>query len=74
MLCDIKFCYIFLLIYLFTSQVGIICGSGLGNSVEETFDYSSTSNREDIKNSFGYPTSNLYHGHINGVDVVLLSR
>ncbi|XP_032676092.1 S-methyl-5'-thioadenosine phosphorylase-like [Odontomachus brunneus] len=55
-------------------KVGIICGSGLGNFMEETFVCSNISNREDIENAFGYPTSNLYHGHINGVDIVLLSR
>lgn len=56
------------------SQVGIICGSGLGNFMEKTFVCNTISNREEIENAFGYPTSNLYHGCINGVDVTLLSR
>ncbi|XP_014470929.1 PREDICTED: S-methyl-5'-thioadenosine phosphorylase-like [Dinoponera quadriceps] len=55
-------------------KVGIIGGSGLGNFMEETLDRSSVSHREDVENAFGRPTSNLYHGKINGTDVVLLSR
>lgn len=56
------------------SQVGIISGSGLGDSIHNVFKYSSTTKREDAKNDFGYPSSDLYHGCIEGVDVVLLSR
>ncbi|KAG5320909.1 MTAP phosphorylase, partial [Acromyrmex heyeri] len=36
--------------------------------------YSSITNRENAKNDFGYPSSDLYHGCIDGVDIVLLAR
>ncbi|KAL0108454.1 hypothetical protein PUN28_015181 [Cardiocondyla obscurior] len=55
-------------------KVGIICGSGLGETLSKSFNCSSTTSRENAKNDFGYPSSDLYHGCIHGVNVVLLAR
>ncbi|KYM89957.1 Putative S-methyl-5'-thioadenosine phosphorylase [Atta colombica] len=55
-------------------KVGIICGSGLGDGLNKTFNCSSITSRENAKNDFGYPSSDLYHGCIDGVDIVLLAR
>ncbi|XP_012529812.1 S-methyl-5'-thioadenosine phosphorylase [Monomorium pharaonis] len=55
-------------------KVGLICGSGLGETLHKTFNCSSTTSRENAKNDFGYPSSDLYHGCIDGVNVVLLAR
>jgi len=54
--------------------VGIICGSGLGDGLNKTFNCSSITSRENAKNDFGYLSSDLYHGCIDGVDIVLLAR
>jgi len=55
-------------------KIGIICGSGLGESLHETFNCSSTTTRENAKNDFGHPSSDLSHGCIGGVNIVLLAR
>ncbi|EZA58382.1 hypothetical protein DMN91_005656 [Ooceraea biroi] len=55
-------------------KVGIISGSGLGDSLQKIFNCNDVTSRESAKNDFGYPSSDLYHGCINGVSIVLLSR
>ncbi|KAL6255384.1 hypothetical protein P5V15_013721 [Pogonomyrmex californicus] len=55
-------------------MVGIICGSGLGETLYKTFNCTNITKCENIKTDFGYPSSDLYHGIINGVTVVLLAR
>ncbi|XP_011171822.1 S-methyl-5'-thioadenosine phosphorylase [Solenopsis invicta] len=55
-------------------KVGLICGSGLGETLHKTFNCSSVTSRENAKNDFGCPSSDLYHGCIDGVNVVLLAR
>nr|XP_050866643.1 S-methyl-5'-thioadenosine phosphorylase [Vespula vulgaris] len=55
-------------------KIGIIGGSGLDDPNKPIFSYRSETKRENATNEFGIPSSNLYHGTISGVDVVLLSR
>ncbi|XP_012221003.1 S-methyl-5'-thioadenosine phosphorylase [Linepithema humile] len=55
-------------------KVGIISGSGLGDSLHKIFNCSNTTCCENAKNEFGYPSSDLYHGSINGISIVLISR
>ncbi|XP_043255259.1 S-methyl-5'-thioadenosine phosphorylase [Colletes gigas] len=55
-------------------KVGIIGGSGLNDPQNQILNCSTITTRLAAKNDFGVPSSNLYHGNINGVDVVLLSR
>ncbi|XP_015175662.1 PREDICTED: S-methyl-5'-thioadenosine phosphorylase-like [Polistes dominula] len=55
-------------------KVGIIGGSGLSDPKKQIFSYKSETTREDAINEFGIPSSNLYHGTISGVNVILLSR
>ncbi|XP_066603671.1 S-methyl-5'-thioadenosine phosphorylase [Prorops nasuta] len=55
-------------------KVGIIGGSGLDDSPSQIFIHKDVTKLENAKNDFGYPSGNLYHGCIGGVDVVLLSR
>ncbi|XP_076284262.1 S-methyl-5'-thioadenosine phosphorylase isoform X2 [Lasioglossum baleicum] len=55
-------------------KIGIIGGSGLENPQEEILSERTVLTRESVKNEFGLPSSDLYQGKIQGVDVVLLSR
>lgn len=55
-------------------QVGIIGGSGLDDPHNQILNCQTITSREEAKNDFGLPSSNLYHGSINDVDVILLSR
>ncbi|XP_043488223.1 S-methyl-5'-thioadenosine phosphorylase [Polistes fuscatus] len=55
-------------------KIGIIGGSGLDDPNRQIFSYQSETKREDATNEFGTPSSNLYHGTISGVKVILLSR
>lgn len=55
-------------------KVGIISGSGLGDSLQKIFNCNDITSRENAKNDFGHPSSDLYHGYIDGVNVILLSR
>ncbi|XP_012275669.1 S-methyl-5'-thioadenosine phosphorylase [Orussus abietinus] len=55
-------------------KMGIIGGSGLDDPANQIMKSRSKVKREDAKNEFGLPTSDLYQGTISGVDVVLLSR
>ncbi|KAJ8674077.1 hypothetical protein QAD02_005339 [Eretmocerus hayati] len=55
-------------------KIGIIGGSGLEDPANQILKSITEINREDAKNEFGLPSSNLYLGTISGVDVVLLSR
>ncbi|KAG6800888.1 S-methyl-5'-thioadenosine phosphorylase [Apis mellifera caucasica] len=55
-------------------KVGIIGGSGLNNPQNQILNCQSITTREKAKNEFGFPSSDLYHGNINDVDVILLSR
>ncbi|KOC59769.1 S-methyl-5'-thioadenosine phosphorylase, partial [Habropoda laboriosa] len=54
--------------------VGIIGGSGLGDPQNQILKCQTVTTREEAKNDFGLPSSDLYHGSINNVDVILLSR
>ncbi|OAD59328.1 S-methyl-5'-thioadenosine phosphorylase, partial [Eufriesea mexicana] len=54
--------------------VGIIGGSGLDDTQNQILQCELVTSREKAKNEFGLPSSDLYHGKLNGVDVVLLSR
>ncbi|XP_076659523.1 S-methyl-5'-thioadenosine phosphorylase isoform X2 [Halictus rubicundus] len=56
------------------SIIGIIGGSGLEDPQNEILNHRTVITREDAKNEFGLPSSDLYQGNIEGVDVVLLSR
>ncbi|CAL7949827.1 unnamed protein product [Xylocopa violacea] len=55
-------------------KIGIIGGSGLNDPQSQIFNCQSVTSRENAKNDFGQPSSDLYQGNINGVDVVILSR
>lgn len=55
-------------------KVGIIGGSGLDDPQNQILNCQIIITREKAKNEFGFPSSDLYHGNLNGVDVVLLSR
>ncbi|XP_054011362.1 S-methyl-5'-thioadenosine phosphorylase [Hylaeus anthracinus] len=55
-------------------KIGIIGGSGLDDPQNQILNSRTVTTREEAKNDFGLPSSDLYHGIINGVDVVLLSR
>ncbi|XP_031843371.1 S-methyl-5'-thioadenosine phosphorylase isoform X2 [Nomia melanderi] len=55
-------------------KIGIIGGSGLDDPQNQILNCRTVITREDAKNDFGLPSSDLYQGNINGVDVVLLSR
>jgi 5'-methylthioadenosine phosphorylase len=55
-------------------QIGIIAGCGLDKSFKEDLTSYAKIEREDAKNDYGLPSSNLYTGKISGVDVVLLIR
>ncbi|XP_047366105.1 histone acetyltransferase type B catalytic subunit-like [Vespa velutina] len=55
-------------------KIGIIGGSGLDDPNKPIFNCHFETKREDATNEFGVPSSNLYHGTISGVDVILLSR
>ncbi|GAB1870004.1 S-methyl-5'-thioadenosine phosphorylase [Camponotus japonicus] len=55
-------------------KVGIISGSGLGDCLHKTFKCNNIVSRENAKNDFGYPSSDLYCGSIDGINIVLLSR
>ncbi|XP_017796039.1 PREDICTED: S-methyl-5'-thioadenosine phosphorylase-like isoform X2 [Habropoda laboriosa] len=55
-------------------KVGIIGGSGLGDPQNQILKCQTVTTREEAKNDFGLPSSDLYHGSINNVDVILLSR
>lgn len=55
-------------------KVGIIGGTGLDDPQKQILNCEKVTTREKAKNDFGLPSSDLYHGNINGVDVVLLSR
>lgn len=55
-------------------KVGIIGGSGLDDPHNQILNCQTITSREEAKNDFGLPSSNLYHGSINDVDVILLSR
>ncbi|XP_078035504.1 S-methyl-5'-thioadenosine phosphorylase [Augochlora pura] len=55
-------------------KIGIIGGSGLDDPQNEILSCRTVINRDTAKNDFGLPSSDLYQGKIEGVDVVLLSR
>ncbi|KAF3420856.1 hypothetical protein E2986_01012 [Frieseomelitta varia] len=55
-------------------KVGIIGGSGLDDPQNQILRCQNIITREKAKNEFGLPSSDLYHGSLNGTDVVLLSR
>ncbi|XP_029053061.1 S-methyl-5'-thioadenosine phosphorylase-like [Osmia bicornis bicornis] len=55
-------------------KIGIIGGSGLDSPQNQILNCCTITTREEAKNDFGLPSSDLYHGNINGVDVILLSR
>ncbi|CAK9822446.1 S-methyl-5'-thioadenosine phosphorylase [Anthophora retusa] len=55
-------------------KVGIICGTGLGDPQNQIVKCQTVTTQEEAKNDFGLPSSDLYHGNINNVDVVMLSR
>lgn len=55
-------------------KVGIIGGSGLDDPQNQILNCQTIITREKAKNEFGFPSSDLYHGDLNGVDVVILSR
>lgn len=55
-------------------KIGIIGGSGLDDPEKQILESRSITPKEEAKNDFGIPSSDLYNGTLNGVDVVLLSR
>ncbi|XP_076380315.1 S-methyl-5'-thioadenosine phosphorylase isoform X2 [Megalopta genalis] len=55
-------------------KIGIIGGSGLDDPQNEILNCRTVITREAAKNEFGLPSSDLYQGNVEGVDVVLLSR
>ncbi|KAK1133062.1 hypothetical protein K0M31_014425 [Melipona bicolor] len=55
-------------------KIGIIGGSGLDDPQNQILRCQTIITREKVKNEFGLPSSDLYHGSLNGTDVVLLSR
>ncbi|XP_003701892.1 S-methyl-5'-thioadenosine phosphorylase [Megachile rotundata] len=55
-------------------KIGIIGGSGLNNPQNQILDNCKIITREEAKNDFGLPSSDLYQGYSNGVEVILLSR
>ncbi|XP_076164765.1 S-methyl-5'-thioadenosine phosphorylase isoform X1 [Ptiloglossa arizonensis] len=55
-------------------KIGIIGGSGLDDPQNEIFNMHKVITREEAKNDFGLPSSDLYYGTLNRVDVILLSR
>lgn len=55
-------------------KVGIIGGSGLDNLNKQIFKHQCVTTLEEAANEFGKPSSDLCHGTIFGIDVVLLSR
>jgi 5'-methylthioadenosine phosphorylase len=61
-------------ISIYAYQVGIILGSGLGDFTKKIFNVNNIMSRENAKNDFGYPSSDLHHGCVDGVNVTLLFR
>ncbi|KAI4473483.1 hypothetical protein M0802_016095 [Mischocyttarus mexicanus] len=55
-------------------KIGIIGGTGLNDPNKQIFMSQYETKRENAINEFGTPSSNLYHGTISGVEVILLSR
>ncbi|XP_076755991.1 S-methyl-5'-thioadenosine phosphorylase [Xylocopa sonorina] len=55
-------------------KIGIIGGSGLNDPQNQIFNCQSAIMRNTAKNNFGLPSSDLYQGNINGVDVIMLLR
>ncbi|KAG7200042.1 hypothetical protein KM043_000493 [Ampulex compressa] len=56
------------------TKIGIIGGSGLDDPRHQLLDRCSQVQREDARNDFGLPSSDLYEGSLAGVEIVVLSR
>lgn len=54
--------------------MGIIGGSGLDDPANKILNDRVEIPQKSVENEFGSPSSNLYHGKIGDVEVVLLSR